>query len=118
MRISASVPGQPLLASHPVYQYLAARYGLNLVSLHWEPDQEPSAGMETELAEALAGHAASFMLWEAPPRAATVEMLRASGIESVVFDPAAGAPTAGDYLSIMRDNAANLARAFQTEKSE
>jgi zinc transport system substrate-binding protein len=30
-----------LLASHPVYQYLARRYGLNLRSLVWETDEVP-----------------------------------------------------------------------------
>ena len=29
---------EPLLASHPVYQYLARRYGLEVISLHWEPE--------------------------------------------------------------------------------
>ena len=27
----------PLLGSHPVYQYLAARYVLNARAVHWEP---------------------------------------------------------------------------------
>ncbi|MEK6235939.1 MAG: metal ABC transporter substrate-binding protein, partial [Planctomycetales bacterium] len=34
-------PDRPLLASHPVYQYFAARYGLNLQSVHWEPGEYP-----------------------------------------------------------------------------
>ena len=38
---------QPLLASHPVYDYLAARYGLNFRDVLWEPetfpDEEPWA---------------------------------------------------------------------------
>jgi len=33
----------PLIASHPVYGYLAKRYRWNLVSLHWEPGEMPSA---------------------------------------------------------------------------
>ncbi len=36
--IARSDPARPLLASHPFYQYLARRYGLNLKSLMWEPD--------------------------------------------------------------------------------
>ncbi|GIW78328.1 MAG: hypothetical protein KatS3mg105_0135 [Gemmatales bacterium] len=32
--VFAGVGQQPLLASHPVYQYLAQRYGLNLQSVH------------------------------------------------------------------------------------
>lgn len=111
-RIAATVPGRPLLASHPVYQYLAGRYGLNLVSLHWEPHGPPTAAMAAELEEVMAGHRATTIIWEATPNPATAEMLRERGIESVVYDPSAGSPTDGDYLSVMRDNAANLARAF------
>ena len=33
--ITRMSPGRPLLASHPVYQYLARRYGLNLRSVMW-----------------------------------------------------------------------------------
>jgi len=41
-QIVAKNPELPLLASHPVYDYLARRYGLNIKSVHWEPDQVPS----------------------------------------------------------------------------
>ena len=34
-------PTRPLLASHPVYQYLAARYDLDLRSVQWEPEEMP-----------------------------------------------------------------------------
>jgi zinc transport system substrate-binding protein len=36
--MTASKPALPLMASHPVYQYLARRYSLNLRSVHWEPN--------------------------------------------------------------------------------
>lgn len=111
-RISAMSPGRPLLASQPVYQYLVSRYGLNLVSLHWEPDQVPDADMAAEIDEVLARHPAGAMIWEATPNPETAEMLRTRGVESVVFDPAGGSPAGGDYLSVQRSNAANLARAF------
>jgi len=39
--ITARDHAQPLLASHPVYQYLARRYSLNLKSVMWEPDAMP-----------------------------------------------------------------------------
>ncbi len=42
--LQASVAGNPelpVLFSHPVYQYLAHRYGLSARSVHWEPDQMP-----------------------------------------------------------------------------
>ena len=34
---------KPLFVSHPVYQYWTRRYGLNVKSVHWEPDEMPSA---------------------------------------------------------------------------
>ncbi|MDH3664982.1 MAG: metal ABC transporter substrate-binding protein, partial [Alphaproteobacteria bacterium] len=32
----------PLIASHPVYDYLATRYDLKIESVHWEPEIMPS----------------------------------------------------------------------------
>ena len=42
--VSAMLGGQPLLFSHPVYQYFESRYALNARSLHWEPDRPLSGG--------------------------------------------------------------------------
>ena len=53
-----AAPGAPLLFSHPVYQYLALRYGLNARSLHWEPDAVPSDAEWRRLAVLLAEHPA------------------------------------------------------------
>jgi zinc transport system substrate-binding protein len=53
------------------------------------------------------------MLWEAEPAHASVERLRALGVQSVVFNPCANRPTTGDFLSAMKGNAENLERAFQ-----
>ena len=58
---------QPLLGSHPVYQYLARRYGLDLKSVHFEPDQVPDEKTWHELEHLLEGHAAKWMLWEGAP---------------------------------------------------
>jgi len=44
LAIARAAPDRPLLASHPVYQYLARRYHLNLKSVHWEPDRVPPEG--------------------------------------------------------------------------
>ena len=42
---------RPLIASHPVYQYLTRRYGLNVRSVHWEPDEAPDLDQWSELKE-------------------------------------------------------------------
>ena len=103
------VGAEPLLASHPVYQYLAARYDLDLRSVHFEPDEAPGAGAWRDLAALTSGHPARVMLWEATPMPGTEARLREDmGIASVVFDPCAARPEAGDYLSVMRANADRL----------
>ena len=68
---------QPMLASHPVYQYLADAYGLRIESMHFEPDQALSPEDLQALDALLARHPAKLMLWEAPPLPETEEQLRA-----------------------------------------
>ncbi|MEL6385057.1 MAG: metal ABC transporter substrate-binding protein, partial [Cyanobacteria bacterium J06626_18] len=55
---------QPLVASHPVYDYFAERYGLNLQSVLWEPESFPEEEQWTELEAMLAEHPAAWMMWE------------------------------------------------------
>ena len=110
--IAEGAPGRPLLASHPVYQYLARRYGLNLESVLWEPDTVPDDAQWRELQAILDGHAAGWMLWEGQPLPEAVERLEALGVRSLVFDPCGNRPEEGDFLSVMRENAAQLRLAL------
>lgn len=101
--------GVPLLASHPVYPYLARRYGLDLRSVHFEPEVEPSAEGWRDLAELVRERPARWMLSEGPPLEVTADRLASDfGIGVVVFDPCGNRPTAGDYLSVMRGNVESL----------
>jgi zinc transport system substrate-binding protein len=104
---------QPLVASHPVYQYLAARYGLSLRSVHWEPEEMPSDEQWQALQTLLADHAARWMIWEGEPLPASVAKLQAMGLRSLVFAPCGNRPAQGDFLSVMQQNVTNLAQAFQ-----
>ena len=110
--IAEGAPGRPLLASHPVYQYLARRYGLNLKSVLWEPDTVPDDAQWRELQVILDGHAAGWMLWEGQPLPEAVKRLEALGVRSLVFDPCGNRPEEGDFLSVMRENAAQLRLAL------
>ena len=102
---AAGLSGQELLASHPVYQYLARRYELNLRSVHFEPDQAPTAGAWRDLAVLLQGHSADWMLWEGRPLDETSGRLASDfGIGSVVFAPTGNRPASGEYLDAMRAN--------------
>jgi zinc transport system substrate-binding protein len=106
-------PDRPLLGSHPVYQYLARRYDLDLVSLHWEPDVDPGEAEWAALERRLEEHPARWMLWEGEPLEETRERLAALGVASVVFDPAGNRPNTGDFLEVMQANADALAEAYR-----
>ena len=103
--VAEKLGSEPLLFSHPVYQYLIRRYQLNGQSLHWEPDAAPDLD---ELKRALEDHSARWMIWEAEPLPETITALDDAGIASVVFAPCAQAPDTGDLLSEMRRNVSRL----------
>ncbi len=104
----AKLSGQPLLGSHPVYQYLTRRYELNLKSVHWEPDVAPDQDMWNELKTLLSRHPAKIMLWEGEPLPETKAVLEKMGIQSIVFDPCGNRPAEGNFLSTMKQNLSNL----------
>jgi zinc transport system substrate-binding protein len=99
---------QPLLASHPVYQYLARRCAWNLKSRHWEPGEMPDERQWHELAALLDKHPAKWMIWESPPLDQVAERLEGMGVGCLVFEPCGNVPEQGDYLHIMRRNIGNL----------
>jgi len=99
---------QPVLFSHPVYQYLQRRYELNGQSVHWEPDEEPSTSDWISLQRLRSKHTASIMIWEGKPLSSIAERLSEVGIESVSLRPLANSPGQGDYLSEMRADAKRL----------
>ena len=103
---------RPMIGSHPVYQYLARRYAMNVRSVHWEPRELPSKAQWTELENLLEEHPAEWMIWEADPLTDTAARLESLGVRSLVFDPGANVPESGDFLSTMRENARSLARAY------
>lgn len=115
-RLSAMVetaPEKRLLASHPVYQYLARRYSLKLSSVMWEPDTLPPESEWQALAKLRKRHPATWMLWEAPPTEDTRERLHRYGVHTTVFNPCANRPGEGDFLSVMAENIAGMTRVFQ-----
>jgi zinc transport system substrate-binding protein len=102
----------PLVASHPVYHYLARRYALNLQALLWEPETVPDDKAIEEFKAILAKHPAKWMIWEGDPAKESVAKLDAIGVKSVVFDPCGNVPDGGDFLSVMKANVEALEKAF------
>ncbi len=111
--IFSTDPNKPLLASHPVYQYLARRYDLNLRSLHWEPDQIPGPDEHRQLDAILEGFPSKLMIWEGEPEVEARIYLSEKGIDSAVFSPCSNKPAKGGYLEVMKENALNLEQAYR-----
>ena len=110
--VAATQPGLPLLASHPVYQYLARRYGLQLRSVTWEPDVQPDDSSWREMQSMLETQVSHWMLWEEHPRMETRKELERLGVQTVLFRPAMNRPATGDFMSLMQANIEALAVAF------
>lgn len=113
VEVFAKLEGRPVLFSHPVYQYLQRRYNINGISMHWEPDEEPSIPDWIELQQILASHPAKIMFWENKPLSSTTQRLSNSGVTSITFQTTANKPDEGDYLSVMRLNANRLESIFR-----
>lgn len=108
-----AIGNAPLVASHPVYQYLARHYGLNIQTVLWEPETVPDDSAMADLAKILASHPAKTMIWEGDPAPESVKKLEAIGVKSVVFDPCGNRPGEGaDFLSVMRANIAALGQVM------
>ena len=105
-------PGPPLLASHPIYQYFARRYNLNIKMMMWEPDTDPGKKKWANLEELLKTHQASWMIWEGEPISSSKAMLQQLNIDGVIFSPCFSKPTEGDFLSVMQENVKNMELIF------
>ena len=99
-----AVGGQPLVFSHPVYQYLAARYGLNGVSVHWEPGEDPGIKAWIDFQNVLRSHPAELMIWEDEPGDVTADQLEQFGIKAIPFHTASNLPEGSDYFEVMNAN--------------
>lgn len=111
--IVARKPKTRLLFSHPVYDYLTKGYGIYGKSVHWEPDQNPTADQINELILILKDHQSNWMVWEGDPIQASVEALKEMGIHSIVYDPCGNVPDSGDFMSVMEQNVSNLEVIFK-----
>jgi zinc transport system substrate-binding protein len=110
MAIGKSAAGTPLIASHPRYQYLARRYGLNIESVEWEAGETPGPEQLAALDALRKDHPARWMLWEALPSDGAIALLEERGMESIVFSPAANVGPDGDFLAVMERNLDALQR--------
>ena len=110
--VAERIGDQPLVFSHPIFQYLEQAYKLSGRSVHWEPHETPDNDQWRELSKLLSAHNAAWMIWENEPLPDTVSQLEGMRIESLVFRPCGNRPAEGNFVSVMRDNVMALERAF------
>ena len=106
--VAEKINNVPLVVSHPVYQYWAGGYGLNVKSVHWEPDEAPTDQQWQEFRKMLKDHPSKWMIWEGQPMTETVDALNSMQIQSIVFDPCGAAPSEKDFLHSMQKNIKDL----------
>ncbi len=102
--VGKKLADRPIMASHPIYQYWARRYHINLKHVLWEPEEVPTDAQMNDLKGILASHPAKTFVWEGEPAKESVEKIKALGLSSVVFDPCANVPEKGTWLDVMRAN--------------
>jgi zinc transport system substrate-binding protein len=106
--VSNLLGNQTVIGSHPVYQYLAQAYGLNIQSVHFEPDVMPSEKQWIEFDHLLEHFLSSIMLWEDEPVSEIKEKLQKKGIQVVVFNPCGNMPEQGNFIETMNENIKTL----------
>ena len=105
-------------ASHPIYQYLARRYSMDIHMMMWEPDVDPGSAEWLKLKKMHKDHPAAIMIWEGEPLADSAGRLKEMGIEGMIFSPCFAHPLKGDFLSVMKSNIDNIRSAFTAAKAD
>lgn len=106
---TTKIKNGPVIASHPVYHYWERAYGLEIVSLLWEPEMELDEKALADLKKALEFNDAKYFLWEGEPLPEHIEKLSTEfGLESIVISPCGNRPESGDFKSEMKANADRL----------
>lgn len=108
-KIGKTMEGKAVFGSHPIYQYLAKAYGINIIELHLEPGEFPSESQWDELKRKSDENEIKYILWEGEPLVKTREKLDSIGITSLTYSPCGDRPEEGDFISVMETNIRNLA---------
>ena len=113
--IGSRLAQAPLFASHPIYQYLARRYSMNIRMMMWEPDQDPGGNVWKYLQQLMEKFPARWMIWEGKPLDESIQRLEALKINSLVFAPCMNIPESGNFMDVMRGNIENLQNLLTAE---
>ncbi len=108
-----------IVTSHAAFGYLGKRYNLTVYAIAgMTPDEEPSAAQLAAIANVVKAHGITYIFFESlvSPRLADT-IATETGAKTIVFDPLEGLSDADqkagkDYLSVQRQNLANLRTAL------
>ena len=113
LSLSEKVAGRLFMASHPIYQYLARRYRLNIDAMIWEPDKFPSEEQWQRFSQRLQQQPVQWILWEGEPLEKTRQRLSEMEVSVVVFGPCMNVPAKGNFLTVMWQNVQNLRKSIE-----
>lgn len=97
-----------ILASHPVYQYMAEAYGFAIESLAWESEQSLSSMELQETERLIAKHSSKWVICEEQPSKDNEATIESLGLNHLVIAPSSNRRRGHDWLEIMQRNASNL----------
>lgn len=109
---------QNLVASHPVYQYLAEGYNLKIHSVHFEPDEIPTEDQLNELSLIIEQSPSQIMLWEDEPIPEIAAFIEKMGLTIIVFNPCGNQIETYNFLEVMQMNINNLQNFLQSAREQ
>jgi len=101
-----------VLASLPIYQYLARRYQFNIHNLFIAKDTDPSTINWQKIEKDLLHQRADWIIWPQDPLPMARTRLEDMQVKSVIFSPCSMPPDQGDFITVMRQNIENIQPIF------
>ena len=111
-QLGEKLQGKSFVASHPVYQYFARRYQLDITELMWEPEMTLRSVELSELQTLISAKSIQWMIWEGAPSEDNRQKLSDRGVNSLVISPQGNVPEEGDWLLQMKSNIKALEAAL------
>ena len=117
--LSAEYKNQPILCSHPAYNYLARRYDWNIKNLDLDPEQDLSKEQIDKIKTILKNHKAKYLLWESTPIDSLRDQVKNEfNLTSITFSPCelvekSSLDEGFDYYAIMNENIESIKPIFQ-----
>ncbi len=121
-KLSEKLGNQPILCSHPAYNYVGRRFKWNIKNLDLDPEEMPGDETFTEIKETCKTFPARFVIWESYPDKEIAQRFKKElDLESVEFSPCEllseeEIKGGKDYLSVMRRNIENMKAVLPAAK--